>query len=329
MATIKDVAKRAGVSVTTVSHVLNETRYVSPELVARVWEAVEALNYQPNAVARSLRRKRTHTLGMIIPDNSNPFFAEVARGIEDVCFDLGYNVILCNSDQDPQKERRYIDLLTEKRVDGIVFVAAGDRAEHLEAVLTRRVPVVVIDRELQDVQCDRVLTDNRTGGRQATEHLIQRGRTRIACIAGPSDVTPSWERVWGYQDALTEAGLPFDEQLIRRGNFQAASGYRAMRELLALSDPPTGVFACNDMMAIGAICAISEAGLRIPEDIAVVGFDDIALASYTNPPLTTVAQPRQEIGRLAAEMLIERISNRSRPPQRHLLETWLVVRQST
>ncbi len=328
MATIKDVAERAGVSVTTVSHVLNETRYVSPELAARVWEAVEALDYQPNAVARSLRRKRTHTLGMIIPDNSNPFFAEVARGIEDVCFDLGYNVILCNSDQTSHKERRYIDLLTEKRVDGIVFVATGDRAEHLETVLARRVPVVVIDRELQDIQCDRVLTDNRAGGRQATEHLIRRGCRRIACIAGPSDVTPSWERVWGYQDALAAAGLPFDEHLVRRGDFQAASGYAAMRELLALPNPPTGVFACNDMMAIGAICAISEAGLAIPDDIAVVGFDDIALASYTNPPLTTVAQPRQEMGRLAAELLIERISNRGRPPQRRLLQTRLVIRQS-
>ncbi len=140
MATIKDVAERAGVSPTTVSHVLNETRYVSPELAERVWEAVEALNYQPNAVARSLRRKRTHTLGMIIPDNSNPFFAEVARGIEDLCFDLGYNVILCNSDQDREKEQTYIDLLTEKQVDGIVFVAAGGHAGHLQSILERRVP---------------------------------------------------------------------------------------------------------------------------------------------------------------------------------------------
>ena len=329
MATIKDVAEHAGVSPTTVSHVLNETRYVSPELVTRVWEAVEDLKYQPNAVARSLRRKQTHTLGMIIPDNSNPFFAEVARGIEDLCFDLGYNVILCNSDQDRDKEQTYIDLLTEKRVDGIVFVAAGGHAEHLQSVLERGVPVVVVDRELQDIQCDRVLTDNWSGGRQATEHFIERGHKRIACIAGPSDLTPSWERVRGYREALEAAGLPFDKQLIRRGDFRAPSGYTAMQELLALPKPPTAVFVCNDLMAIGAMRAISEQGLGIPGDVAVVGFDDIALASYTNPRLTTVAQPRQEMGRLAAELLIERVRDNDRPFQRQLLETRLIIRQSS
>ncbi|MFQ5343324.1 MAG: LacI family DNA-binding transcriptional regulator [Anaerolineae bacterium] len=329
MATIKDVAEHAGVSPTTVSHVLNETRYVSPELVTRVWEAVEDLKYQPNAVARSLRRKQTHTLGMIIPDNSNPFFAEVARGIEDLCFDLGYNVILCNSDQNRDKERTYIDLLTEKRVDGIVFVAAGGHAKHLQSVLERGVPVVVVDRELQDIQCDRVLTDNWSGGRKATDHLIQRGHKRIACIAGPSDLTPSWERVRGYREALEAAGLPFDEQLIRRGDFRAPSGYTAMQELLALPEPPTAVFVCNDLMAIGAMRAISEQGLGIPGDVAVVGFDDIALASYSNPPLTTMAQPRQEMGRLAAELLIKRVRDNDRPPQRQLLETRLIIRQSS
>lgn len=329
MATMKHVAEYAGVSVTTVSHVINETRYVSPELVERVWEAVEALNYQPNALARSLRRKQTHTLGMIVPDNSNPFFGEIARIIEDFCFNLGYSVILCNSDQNPEKEQMYIDLLTEKQVDGIVFVAAGGHAEHLQTVLERSVPVVVVDREVPDIQCDQVLTNNRSGGQQATEHLIQHGHRRIGCIVGPSDLTLSWERVCGYQEALQNAGLPFDENLLRQGDFQAPGGYTAMQELLGTPEPPSGVFVCNDLMAIGAMRAVSERGLAIPDDVAVVGFDDIALASYTNPPLTTVAQPRQEMSRLAAELLIERVRDGDRPREHRLLETRLIIRQSS
>lgn len=329
MATMKDVAEKAGVSVTTVSHVINETRFVSPQLADRVWKAVESLNYQPNALARSLRRKQTHTIGMIVPDNSNPFFAEVARVIEDLFFDQGYSVILCNSDQSPAKERTYIDLLTEKQVDGIVFVAAGAMTEHLQTLLERDVPLVVIDRELQSVACDSVLADNRSGGRQATQHLIERGHTRIGCITGPSDVTPSWERFEGYQDARRAAGLPLDGSLVRRGDFRAPSGYARMQELLALPRPPTAAFICNDLMAIGAMRAIGERGLKIPSDMAVVGFDDIALASYTHPPLTTIAQPRHRMGELAAELLIKRIGDGQQPPRRHLLRTRLIVRQSS
>jgi LacI family transcriptional regulator len=329
MATMKDVAEKAGVSVTTVSHVINETRFVSPQLANRVWQAVDSLNYQPNALARSLRRKRTHTIGMVVPDNSNPFFAGVARVIEDLFFDQGYSVILCNSDQNPAKERTYIDVLTEKQVDGIVFVAAGAVTAHLQAVVERGVPVVVIDRELPSVECDRVLTDNRTGGYEATQHLIDRGHSRIACITGPSDVTPSWERFEGYADALRTASLPLDEELVRRGDFRAPSGYAQMQELLALARPPTAAFICNDLMAIGAMRAIGERGLKVPDAMAVVGFDDIALASYTHPPLTTIAQPRHRMGELAADLLIERIRDGYRPPQRHLLETRLIVRQSS
>ena len=313
----------------TVSHVINGTRYVSPDLSARVWEAIESLNYQPNALARSLRNKQTRTLGMIIPDNSNPFFAEVARGIEDLCFDLGYNVILCNSDQNPDKEYKYINLLMEKQVDGIVFVSAGGHPEHIQEILEREVPVVEVDRELEQIPCDRVLSDNRSGGRQAAEHLISRGRERIACITGPSDVTPSWERVLGYRDALAAAGLPFDESLLVRGDFRAPSGYEAMNALLSRPERPTAVFACNDLMAIGALSAANEHGLSVPGDIAIVGFDDVALASYTNPPLTTIAQSRQEMGRLAAEVLVGRIGGNADAPRRYLLETRLIVRKSS
>jgi LacI family transcriptional regulator len=174
-----------------------------------------------------------------------------------------------------------------------------------------------------------VLTDNRSGGQQATQHLVERGHTIIACITGPSDVTPSWERFEGYQDALRAAGLLLDDTLIRRGDFRAPSGYARMHELLALPTRPTATFICNDLMAIGAMRAIGECGLTIPGDMAVVGFDDIALASYTHPPLTTIAQPRHRMGELAAELLINRIRDGQHPPRRHLLDTRLVVRQSS
>lgn len=334
MITIKDVAAKARVSTTTVSHVINGTRYVSEDLIERVNHAIRELKYQPNALARSLRNKETGTIGMVTPDNSNPFFAEIARHIEDACFAQGYSVILCNSDQDPQKEQAYIRLLLEKQVDGIVFVAAAARAQSLREITERSIPMVVVDRELPGINADFVMTDHRRGGRLATMHLIERGiergHTRIACIAGPSDVTPSWERVQGYRDALESAGLAYEESLIRRGNFQAPSGYSAMKELLTMSAEqlPTCVFACNDLMAIGAIRAISEVGLRVPEDVAVVGYDNISLSSFTNPPLTTVAQPHREMGRLAAELLLDRINDKAARIERRLLEPALIIRQS-
>jgi LacI family transcriptional regulator len=326
---MKDVAKAAGVSPSTVSHVLNNTRYVSPDLAERVWETVEKFNYQPNLLARSLRRKKTHTLGMIVPDNSNPFFAELARIIEDTCFELGYNVILCNSDQIRERERTYIDLLTEKQVDGILFVSAGDHPDHLKTVLERDVPIVIIDREIMDVECDRVLTNNYLGGQLATGHLIQRGHQRIGCITGQSTLSPTWERVRGYKDTLRDAGLPIRDEFLHPGDFQVSSGYDAMVKILAMQQPPTGIFVCNDLMAIGAMRAVSKQGLRIPEDIAVVGFDNIALASYTNPPLTTVGQRRQQAGKVATQMLIERIEDRNLPPRKYIIEPKLIIRNST
>ncbi len=329
MATIRDVARQAGVSVTTVSHVVNETRYVSDELRQRVLAAMAKLNYQPNALARSLRRKQTHTLGMILPDSANPFFAEVARSIERASFARGYSTILCNSDGDLDKELVYANVLMEKQVDGIIFVAAGLSTEHIQAILDRQSPVVVVDRDLPDVEVDAVLCDNLGGGYTATQHLIQLGHRRIGCITGPSDVTPSAERVMGYRRALAEHGLPLDETLICRGDFQFASGAAAMRYFLSLPEPPTAVFACNDLMAVGAISAATELWRRVPEEIGVVGFDDVALASFSNPPLTTVAQPKHELGELAIELLLARIADRESPPQRRLLPTRLVVRRSS
>ena len=329
MVTIRDVAARAGVSSTTVSHVINATRPVSAELRSRVEAAMAELGFQPNALARSLRRKRTHTLGMIVPDSANPFFAEVGRGIEDTSFAAGYSTILCNSDGDPARELLYMDLLVQKQVDGVLLVPTGDQVKLAAALRIRNIPVVVIDRDVPDAPIDRVHIDNFAGGYLATRHLLDLGHRRIGYIGGPPHLSPAPDRSAGYRHALQEAGLPIDDQLVVGGNFRDIGGYNGARTLLALSAPPTAIFAGNDLMAIGALAAAREAGIVVPFDLAIVGFDDIHLAGYLNPPLTTVAQPKYELGVIAAELLVARLAQPDLPPQRRLLQAELVVRQST
>lgn len=329
MATIREVAKRAGVSYATVSHVINDTRFVSQATRDRVLAAMDELNYRPNALARSLRKGKTNTIGLILPDSANPFFAEIGRSVEDSAFNLGYSVILCNTERNPHREQLYVDVLSKKQVDGIIFVATGEQVDSLNFLLSQEVPVVLIDRDLPNSEVDAVLTDNQQGGYLATQHLIELGHRRIACIAGPSHITPSAERVIGYKQALEEAGLPFDETLVVRGDHHPGSGHHITSALLDLNPRPTAIFALNDLMAIGALHGAAKAGCRIPEDLAIIGFDNIDLTSFTNPPLTTIAQPKAEIGSLAAKFLAERIKDKTCPPRRIVLPTELIVREST
>ena len=328
MVTISDVAKKANVSRATVSHVINNTRYVAEETRQRVEETIEELGYRPNVLARSLRLGQTHTLGLILPDSSNTFFSEIGRGIEIAAFESGYNVILCNSDEDPQKEKLYIDILTKKRVDGIILVSTCSHTDVLRSLEKLQTPIVLLDRDLTDLDLDTVLTDNKAGGLMATQHLISLGHQRIACIAGPSSTSPSAQRLIGYKQALSEAGIPFDESLVKSGDFGALSGLTMGNELLSLPEPPTAIFACNDTMAIGVLRAATEKGLHVPDDLAVIGFDDIELASYTNPPLTTIAQPKFEMGSKTAQFLIQRIKNPQDDRQYETLPVSLVVRTS-
>lgn len=325
---MQDVAERAGVSVSTVSHVINGTRYVSPELTERVRAAMVELRFQPNAVARSLRRKETLTLGMIVPDNANPFFAMLAHAVEAACYQQGYSLILTNSGGDLARELANINVLLGKQVDGLILAAVGLGSRDLTQIL-HSAPVVVVDRDLPGVEVDALLVDNLGGGCQATQHLIALGHRRIGCITGPSATTPSADRVTGYRAALQEAGIPVDESLIARGDFQFAGGYAGAEKLLAHPEPPTAIFACNDLMAMGAIAAAAAQGFRVPAELSIVGFDNSALAAYTTPALTTVAQPIAEIGRLATEMVIRRSQTPDAPQQRHILSTQLIVRQST
>jgi LacI family transcriptional regulator len=214
-------------------------------------------------------------------------------------------------------------------VDGIIFVAAGDQADSVDFLLRRSMPLVMVDRNVPMVEADAVLTDNQLGGFLATQHLLKLGHRRIACIAGPSSITPSAERIIGYRKALEQAGISYDENLIACGDYHAQSGMEITHSLLAMTPRPTAIFALNDLMAIGALRAASEAGVSIPNDLAVVGYDDLEIARFTNPPLTTIAQPKKEIGRQAVSLLVDRMSQKSRPPSRLVLPPELIVRRST
>lgn len=329
MATIHDVARRAGVSATTVSHVINSTRPVSNELRGRVVVAMDELGFQPNALARSLRRKQSHTIGLVVPDTANPFFAEMARGIEDTAYAAGHTVILCNSDGETARESLYLELLLKRQVDGIVLVSAGESIEVSRTLLERALPIVMVDRELPGVALDCVFTDQIAGGRMATDHLLGLGHTRIGCITGPTGLAPSEGRAAGYMASLHNAGRTVDPALIVCGDFHDNSGYANAMTLLAQAERPSALFACNDLMAIGAMAAARALHIAIPGDLSIVGYDDIGLAAYMNPPLTTVAQPKYELGRVAAQMLLERTADHSLPPRRVLLRSSLVVREST
>jgi LacI family transcriptional regulator len=326
---MREVAERAGVSVTTVSHVVNNTRTVNPDTRHRVEEAMQTLGYQPNVLARSLRRGVTHTIGIILPDSANPYFAEVVRGIEDTSFSQGYSVILCNSDNDLAKEHHYTNVLVEKQVDGIIFVAAGLSAENIQNLQRRSVPLVLVDRHVPDVHVDKVLADNQRGGRLATRHLIELNHKHIACIAGPPGVRVSNERVEGYRQALESAEIMFNPQWVVEGDFQYQSGYEAAKELFYHPPSPTAIFTCNDLMAIGAYRYAHENQLNVPEVLSIVGFDDVRLAAYTNPPLTTVRQSKREMGARAADLLLERIANQEIQPREEILDIELVIRNST
>jgi LacI family transcriptional regulator len=329
MTTIREVARKAGVSPTSVSHVVNNTRFVSEDVRERVLASMRELNYRPNALARSLRRGETHTLGLILPDSANPFFAEVGHAIEAAAFALGYSVILCNTENDEAKEHLYTEVLENKQLDGIIFVGAGEDRESISELVKNGLPLVVVDRDMGNLGLDIVTTENYQGGFLATQHLLSLGHQIIGCITGPSNITPSADRVTGYRAALQQAGHPVNESLLVRGDFHAPSGHSAALQLLQLTPHPTAIFVCNDMMAIGALRAASQLGLSVPEDVAIVGFDDIELASYISPSLTTVAQPKLEIGQLAVKLLFERMGDPSLPPRHTVLSTTLVIRESS
>jgi LacI family transcriptional regulator len=329
MATINDVAKKAGVSITTVSYVLTGKRYVSDELQKDVRQAMKELGYRRNTLASSLRLGRTDTIGLVIPDSSNQFFAEMSRCVEDIGFENQYTVFLCNSDDNPEKQSKYLDVLIAKQVDGIVFISVCYNKSDLDLLVEANVPFIIVDRDDPDSRSDVVLIDNFCGGRIAANQLISLGHHKIACITGPSLAKSSSDRYLGYLKALEENGLAFNADYVLTGDFRHKSGDNAMNDLLNLSEPPTAVFVCNDMMAIGAIRAINRFGLKVPEDISIIGFDNIPIAEVITPALTTIAQPINAIAQQAMALLLRRMEgDTSDYPSRITLVPELIVRDS-
>jgi len=328
MVTISDVAKKSGVSTTTVSHVINETRFVSDNVKKHVLDVIKELGYQPNSLARSLRKKETHTFGLILPDSANQYFAEIQAGVEKAAYEKGYSVILCNTEGDEAKEKLYGKVLRNKQVDGILFISVSEHSETMRSLYEENIPLVLIDRDLSDITLDSVVADNYQGGYLVTRHLLSLGHTRIACITGPAGILPSGRRVAGYKTALEEAGIQFTEELVCSGDFHATSGKIATTQLLNTSNPPTAIFAFNDLMAVGAIQAAGESKYKIPSNLAVIGFDDIELASFLSPTLTTIRQPKKEMGYLAIQMLVDRIENHDLPTRKVVLPVSLIVRES-
>lgn len=310
MATIRDIAKRAGVSVATVSYVINGTKPVAPQTAARVRRVMEELDYYPNAAAQSLRTRTTHVIGAVISDITNPFFAILVRGIEDCARENGYSVLICNTSESLENERLYLELLCRRRVDGLILAPTGKNDELIHRLIQRKMHIVFIDRVLPDIPAPAVLSRNEEGAYLATSHLIQYGHRRIGIVLGLSDVSTTKERYRGYLNALKDHGIPPDPSLVVRGYSRVAAAREACKTLLSRADPPTAIFATNNLMTIGAMQAIRESGLKCPQDISVVGFDDFEWAGAFDPPLTTVAQRPYEIGRQATQILLAMIKDR-------------------
>jgi LacI family transcriptional regulator len=330
--TMKRIAGELGVSITTVSKVLNNRDDIGHATRARVLAKVAELGYQPNAVARSLTLRRTHTLGVVIPDLMHSFFVEVVAGLETVASARGYGLLLCSSNEDPAKERAEIEMLRRRQVDGVVLasVNASGNTDLLQRLSTLGIRLVMIDRDDHvAVRCDRVLTDDDEVGRVATTHLIEQGRRAIAHIKGPP-IAHARRRANGYRAAMKAARIRVRPEWIVAGGFMEDDGLRAMNKLLALKPRVDAVFAANDPAAIGAMKAIWDAGLRIPEDVAIVGAGDIALGDLLRVPLTTVSWSREEQGRIAAELLLKRIDDESDSRfRRVVIPPRLVVRRSS
>lgn len=327
---MKDVAQRARVSASTVSHVMNGTRKVSESTRETVLTAIEELRYQPNLLAKSLKVRRTFTIGLLISDIQNSFFTSVVRGVEDVALSRGYHLFLCNTDEDAAREDEYLEELSKKRVDGLIVASSAPRRDHAGRLRAENVPLVFMDREVEGVDADVVRVDNLGGMRIIAEHLTGLGHERIGMISGPLDKASGYERYQGLRAALTNLGVGLDEGLVRFGDFRTSGGRAGAGELLGLSSPPTALVTANNQMTLGALLAIKEMGLRVPEDVSVVGFDDPEWAPLASPPLTTLAQPTYEMGVRAMRLLLDRIEGgKDGETKRVLLRPWLVTREST
>jgi LacI family transcriptional regulator len=327
--TVQDVARRAGVSAATVSYVLNGTRFVSEELRQRVLSAVRELAYEPNAAARTLRSNRSYTVGLILSDLRNPFFTEAVRGVEAVAQAAGYQVILANSDEDPEREATLLRTMRAKHVDGLIVAPAGGAHLELAQLVQNQFPLVLMDRDVPELTASAVMLDNEAAAEAAVRHLVDLGHRRIGMIAGRTPISSTREREAGYRRALEQAGLAVDADLIVSGGSTIEGGAAAAATLLEGPTPLSALFVANNLMTIGALGALDARGLAVPRDLALVGFDDFPWGDVFRPRLTTVAQPLYELGRATAEVLLQHVAGRGAPARRVLLPGTLVVRDSS
>ncbi len=325
-----DVARLAGVSTATVSYVVNDgPRPVASETREKVLRAIQILGYKPNKFANHLARKKTRAAALVVPDNTNPFFAELARSVQQAAFAAGYHIILCNSDQAPDRELSYFDLFQAKHIDGILLVTSGLSPGLLDRVLELDIPIVAVDREVPGLAVDTVMLDNTVAAQMAAEHLLQHGHSTIGCIGGPPHLPNAVQRVNGYRQALHIQGIQPQEDLVRTTEFTIEGGYEAGKRLFHDGLRPTAIVAGDDQIAVGVLHAARELGIGVPHELAVVGFDDTFVAKISSPRLTTIAQPIAEISSLGVSRLLGRINGTvSGPPRRTTVQGNLVVRES-
>ncbi len=327
-ATIKDVAAEAGVSTATVSRTMSSADGVTRRVRERVMRAVQKLDYHPNRLARHLRAGRRKIIGVIIPDLQNPFFPGVVHGVEEVLYTAGYTLMLGHSDGLAEREQRHMAVLRGEGAAGLILIPDNGAGASYQALQSWDIPVVAVDRKPRHLQVDLVTASNRDGVREAVAHLLSHGYKDIALIGGPPGLSVSQERLAGYQEALRAVRVPLCEAFVVSGDFRQESGRLAMTRLLALPKPPKAVLSANNLMTLGALETIHEHGLRIPEDVAVIGFDDMSWAASLRPSLTAVVQPVEELGRAAAQLLLERIKDPARLTRHIVLPTRLTIRAS-
>ncbi|WP_274916274.1 LacI family DNA-binding transcriptional regulator [Streptomyces sp. WZ-12] len=327
MTTMVDVARRAGVSVATVSHVVNGTRPVRPDTRAAVLAAIEELGYTHNTLARSLVTSRTRSIGLAVSAISNPYFTEILQGVEAGALEAGYSLLIADPHDDPRHERKVVQLLHERRVDGMIVAPSAEPAEMVDYVTKRRVPTVFLDRLVGD-DFDQVCAESTDPVRQLVGHLADLGHTRIGLVAGLPGLSTTTERVQGYRAGLRERGLPFAPELLAGGNSEAEGAQDATRHLLAAPEPPTAIITANNAMTIGALQALRALGREVPRDIALACFDDFSWADLFTPRLTAIAQPSRELGAAAVRLLLERLQAPDRPPRTVRLPCTFVHRTS-
>ncbi|WP_305811915.1 substrate-binding domain-containing protein [Photobacterium leiognathi] len=330
MATMKDVAKLAGVSTSTVSHVINKTRFVSEEISERVNKAAKELNYYaPSALARSFKVNRTKTIGMLVTTSTNPFFGEVVKGVERSCYQQGYSLILCNTEGDHQRMHESINTLLQKRVDGLILMCATLEGEHFDIFEHYAdIPVVVMDWGPMQFTSDKIQDNSLRGGYMAAKYLIDAGHSEIGCITGPLDRIQAEMRYNGYLQAMDEAGFSVEPSWVVEADFECEGGYNAFSQLHANGTLPSALVVANDMMAMGVINAANEVGIQIPEQLSIIGYDDIHIAKFMSPSLTTIHQPKYRLGQAAVETLLTRLDEPETAPRIIELEPTLVERNS-